>query len=362
MPFKRPTLIELDERIRNDIAGRMRIGNVARTASLIRRSTVRVLARVYAGACHLLYGALEWLAKQRFVHSMEAEFLDAEGLTYDIERKGSDFARGPVAVRGIDGAAVLPMTLCRRDDGMQYQVIDAPPIAGGVAEITVRAVNPGKDGNALGGTKLRFMSGVDGVNSELVVSEDGLRGGVDAERDEDYRDRILDRKREPPHGGAKHDYEAWAKEIVGVTRAWCLPLWMGDGTVGVMFVCDDDIDIFPNDDQCAEIKSHIEAVRPVTAEVFVFPPMRREIDVIVKISPDTEDTRDAVRAEIADFLIREGAPESIIRVSRLSEAISTAIGEHHHYLIDPVNDMVIAKNEVPVMGEVVFIDNPAGTV
>lgn len=357
MPFDRPSLTTIDDRIRNDIAGRMRIGNKAKTASLFRRSVVGVLSRAYAGACHLLYGFLAWLAKQRFVHSMEGEFLDAEGLTYDMARKPADYAEGQAAIAGNDGAILPVGTIVRRDDGAEYQVTATTPVTDGTATVTIRALAAGTDGNAAAGMALRLVTPAAGLQTVLTVDEDGLRGGVDIEDDASYRERILDRKREPPHGGNAHDYVQWALQVPGVTRAWCLPLWMGLGTVGVMFARDGDADSIPTEEQCREVAAHIEPLRPVTAEVYVFPPVSKPIDVTVRISPDTADNRENVKLELADFVIREGGPGVTLRVSRISEAISAAVGEHHHYLVSPGNDIPVAENELPVLGQVVFVDN-----
>ena len=357
MPFDRPTLNDISDRIQNDIAGRMRIRNVAKSASLLGRSVVSVLSRVYAGACHLLYGFLAWLAKQRFVHSMEGEFLDAEGLTYDLPRKPADYAEGKATIAGNDGAVLPAGTIVRRDDGAEYQVTAASPVTGGTAIVTLRALAVGINGNAATGTILRLVSPSAGLQTTLIVGEDGLRGGADIEADEDYRERILDRKREPPHGGNAHDYIQWALQVPGVTRAWCLPLWEGLGTVGVMFARDGDADIIPTEKQRQAVAAHIEPLRPVTAEVYVFSPTPKPIDVTDKISPDDAPGRENVKLELSDFVIREGGPGVTLRVSRISEAISAAIGEHHHHLVDPTNDIPVAENELPVLGQLVFVDN-----
>ncbi|MDR1519737.1 MAG: baseplate J/gp47 family protein [Planctomycetota bacterium] len=360
MPFDRPTLQQIDDRIRNDIAGRMRINNTARTASLFRRSVVAVLSRVYAGSCHLLYGFLAWLARQRFAHSMEGEFLDAEGLTYALPRKPADFAVGQAVFSGADGATIPAGTLCQNDDRRQYRVAAAIPAAGGTGAATFQAVEAGAGGNLQPGSALRLVTPIAGVQGGLTVGVDGFRGGVDMEGDDSYRERILDRKREPPHGGSKHDYEQWALQVPGVTRAWCLPLRMGEGTVGLMFARDGDASILPAEEQCREVFDHIEPLRPVTAKVYVFPPVEKPVDITVKLSPDAASNREAVVAELRDFVIREGAPGVTLRVSRISEAISSAVGEHHHYLEMPANDIPVAENELPVLGLVTFVDNPNG--
>jgi len=73
MPFARPTLQEIVDRIVSDIQSR-----ITGATTLLRRSILRVLARVYAGAVHLVYGFLEFMKDQIFVQSADAEYLEKQ--------------------------------------------------------------------------------------------------------------------------------------------------------------------------------------------------------------------------------------------------------------------------------------------
>lgn len=59
MAWDRPTLTSLHERIARDFSGRLLDG-----ATLLRRSVLAVLAKVWAGACHTLHSVLAWLYLQ----------------------------------------------------------------------------------------------------------------------------------------------------------------------------------------------------------------------------------------------------------------------------------------------------------
>lgn len=363
MPYYRPTLTEIDQRILADFSSRIRkSGNAAQSAPLFRRSILGVLAHASAGAHHMQYANIEWLASQRFVHLMEDEFLDAEGLQFGIPRKGADYARGKALATGQNGATIAAGTLYQHTtNGQQYTVQSGVTITDGVATIQVKAVKMGAASNLLAGEIIGPVNSLEGVMPDAVVQVDGIHSGTDVESDDYYRERIWTRKKQPPQGGAKHDYVAWALEVPGVTRAWCIPHWVGIGTVGVMFTRDNDPDILPNDEQCQTVWAHIEPKRPITAnEIFVFPPTPHEVDVSAKLYPNDEATQNAVTAELAEFLYREGKTnddtETVLYFSRLSEAISTAASEHHHKLIYPMNDTVIAKHEIPVLGRLNFED------
>ena len=114
-------------------------------------------------------------------------------------------------------------------------------------------------------------------------SSEGCHRGSDIEDIESLRERVLFRKSEPPMGGAKHDYVAWALSVAGVTRAWCLPHADGLGTIGVLFVRDDDDNFIPDAAEVQAVQDYIESVRPVTASsVYVAAPTPVAVDFTLK--------------------------------------------------------------------------------
>ncbi|MEF2145115.1 MAG: baseplate J/gp47 family protein [Desulfovibrionaceae bacterium] len=349
MPWTRPTLPQLTERIATDLESRLLDGGGA-----MRRSVVGVLARVYAGAAHLLHGFLEFMARQLFVDSSEAEFLVRQSAIWGLARVPAQFAAGQAVLYGSNGAVIPSGVDLRRADDLLYRTTADAVIAGGSATVPVRALLPGSDGNADPGAALFPLSPVAGV-IRASVGSGGMVGGADEESDESLRARLLDRIRQPPHGGAAHDYAAWAREVSGVTRAWTFPGWLGDGTVGVTFVRDADPGgPIPAATSVTEVQARIDAVRPVTAEVAVFAPVPAPLAVDVRISPDTAAVRAAVEAELADLFLREAEPGATILLSHLREAVSVAAGEHDHALVSPVADTSHADNEFPLLGSVTW--------
>lgn len=60
MPFARPTLTELITRVITDISSRV----TGVDSAVLRRSLLGVIGQSEAGAVHMLYGYLDWIAKQ----------------------------------------------------------------------------------------------------------------------------------------------------------------------------------------------------------------------------------------------------------------------------------------------------------
>lgn len=86
-------------------------------------------------------------------------------------------------------------------------------------------------------------------------------------------------------GGTQADYEQWALEVPGVTRAF-VTQEMGRGTVTVRFMMDGTYpDGVPKDGDRQAVAAHIETVRPVTADVYVVLPVADPLNLRLRITP-----------------------------------------------------------------------------
>jgi uncharacterized phage protein gp47/JayE len=349
MPFVRPTLPELIDRVTTDISGRV----TGVESAVLRRSLLGILARSEAGAVHMLYGFLEWAAKQAIIDTAEKEYLERWAAIWKIFRKAADFSTGNAALVGAIGSMVPAGTILQRQDGVQYRVLADAVFAGSSLQVTVVAVEAGVTGDTPISTSLFLLSPIAGVQSTAsVVTE--IDGGLDVETDEQLLNRLLQRIRQPPHGGASFDYELWALEVPGVTRVWVYPLQMGPGTVTVLFVCDGETNIIPTPPKVAEVQAYINARCPVTAEVFVAAPIADLLNLAVKLLPNTAAVQAAVRAEVADLIVRDSKPGAPILISRLRESVSLAAGEADNAVTSPTADVTHATGHMAVPGTITF--------
>ena len=150
------------------------------------------------------------------------------------------------------------------------------------------------------------------------------------------------------------DYMKWAKEVPGVTRAWAYPLELGDSTVTVRFVRDDDVSIIPDAQEVAAVQAYIEARRPVTANVTVVAPIAVPLPFTIQVVPNTQAVKDAVTAELAAVLRREAEPGGTILISHLREAISIAAGEADHVLLVPAANVTHGTGQIATLGVVTW--------
>jgi len=363
MPFTRSSLQEIVDRITSDFETR-----ITGATSLLRRSVLAVIARVNAGAFHLLYEYLDFQARQLFVSTADEAGLEAHSSEYGIPRKAAAAATGSGTVTGTNGVVIPAGSELFSTDDQIYTIDDEETIAGGTATLDFTASVAGEDGDDDVGITLTFVSPIAGVNTSVTVDADGISGGADEESDDDLRERLLTRKRQPPHGGAYFDYETWALEVSGATRSWSFPLYQGIGTIGIAFACDDDLVIIPNAIQRATVREYIVEHEdpgtgqivgcPVTAEpgLFMIEMTALTVNFEVDISPNTAAVRAAIEANLEDLVLRDGGPGETLYISRISEAISLAADEVRHRLDSPVADTTAATNQIHTFGTVTFGD------
>ena len=343
MAFERPPLPQILERVSADVESRL-------SKEQIRRSNARVYERVLAGASHEIHGRIDWLQKQLFFQTAEAEFLDRWASVFGVYRKPATAAAGTVQLSFAAEPVDVPEgTVLQADAGAQYQTVGSPSTAG---IVEVEALLPGSGGNLEAGDVLSFVSPVAGVDSAAECL--GVSGGTDAETDEELRTRLLERARERPAGGAAQDYVAWAKEIAGVTRAW-VAQGTQPGTVIVDFVCDDLPDIIPTAEKVAEVQAHIDAVRPVTAIVTVEAPETQAVNITISsLLPSTTAVREAVEKALADLFIAEAEPGALMYLSHIRAAISNAAGEIDNTVVSPVADIQAPAGTLLTLGTITW--------
>lgn len=349
MPFARPSLTDLISRASSDIEA-----GLPGTDARLRRSNLAVLSRMHAGAVHGVYGYLDWLAQQLMVDTAETVFLDRYAGIWGVLRVPAAFAAGAVTVTGTSGVVVPAGTQLQRSDGAAFAVTLDATLVADAAVVQVAAVMAGAAGNAAAGTQMAFVQPVTGVASAGLVAAGGLVQGADRETDDALRNRVLARIQQPPMGGAKADYVAWALEVAGVTRAWCYPLEGGPGTVVVRFVRDTDASLIPDAAEVAAVQEYIDERRPVCAQVTVLAPASAPLAMTITLTPSTAAVRTAVAAELADVLQREALPGGTILLSHLREAISVAAGETNNVLVSPIADITHAPGEMPVLGTITW--------
>jgi uncharacterized phage protein gp47/JayE len=331
--FARPTLAELIARISGDLNTRLPGHD-----SLVRRSVLWVLARVVAGAVHLLYGFAAWIARQILPDRADEAVLRRHAAIWGLAPLSATWAYGRVTFTGTPATLIPAGSILQRDDEREYRtILNATIGGGGTVSARVQAMASGADGNADVGTILTLATPIAGVTSAATVnaSPDDLAHGTDTEGVDSLRARLLAYIAERPQGGAVADYEAWARSVYAGVRVFVAPLEAGPGTVVVRFILPPPlvgIDVIPDAGTVADVQAYLDVVAPVTAAVTVYAPAGKPIAMSIHVAPDTAAIRAAVTAELDDLFAREAAPSGTIPNSHIREAIARAEGEVSHTL------------------------------
>lgn len=359
MPFDTPTLEQLAKRA----AGSFR-ANLKGSDARLWPNNVAVSAKVIAGTVWEAFAFLEYISRQHIKHLADGQWLERHAYDYGLTRLPASYAEGDAVIHGDANVPVPAGLVLERADGVVYDSISAGMTDDdGLAIVRIRARETGRSGNALPDVALTLRDPVSRIATDHEVASTGIGGGAAVESDEGLRARLLFRLRNPPHGGAAHDYVIWAREVPGVTRVFVDPVTSTNGrtSVGVWFLMDDTYpNGIPQVADAAAVRAYIDPLRPAGAVVLINAPTALVVDVAISnLYPDTTIVREAIRTELSDLFRTRMNVSTItdpftVRVSKVWEAISVATGEDSHTLVSPAGDVAVPAGYIPVLGAVTF--------
>ena len=365
MPWATPTLAEVRGMVRDSIRAKMPGAD-----AMVPNSVLRILSDSQGGQCHAVLQYVDWLALQLLPDTAETEWLDRHGDIWLVNADGSTgrkmatLAEGIVNIVGTVGGIIVPVgtrlgasvTTVAGAALVQYETLEGAVTASDSAPVPVkvRALDPGSAGNLDPGDSLSIN-----VNEVASVTADVMTGGTDTENDDDLRIRVLQRIRQPPQGGAAHDYVRWALAVPGCTRAWCAPLEMGIGTVTVRVLFDElraDNDGWPREEDLDAVTTYIDSVRPVAVKDFwVLAPVKQFIDVhIGNLNPDNTETRAAIELSLQDMMYAFAKPGQTIYAAWKAQAIMNTANVISFDLIDWDDDYMASPGHMGVLGDISY--------
>ncbi|WP_201829538.1 baseplate J/gp47 family protein [Microvirga zambiensis] len=325
-----------------------------------------ILAKILALLGKEWHLRLKFLYRQLFASTADEVWLVRHGFELGITRIPAKVATGYVTV-DVPVSTVVPYGITfRRADGALFRTRTSAIGAGAGTSLEFEAIDAGTLGNTDAAQTLTLVDTgvVTGLGDTATVSAGGLGGGADVEPIETLRQRILDRKRNPPQGGSATDWIRWTKESSGaITRVFVDSFINDSREVWISFLRSDRTNGIPTPSDVAAVQAYVEDPirRPVTARVSVVAPDPQPVDItITGLSPDTPAIRAAVEAELDAMFADKVAPATpstnfILWRAWISEAISRATGENKHTLTVPASDLTYSTaGQMPVRGVVTY--------
>ncbi len=307
--------------------------------------TADLAVRLYAAAAQVqaAYVYCDWVLRQAFVQTAEAEFLEAHAAQRGLERKKGVCANGVLRFRveqprGQD-VVIEAGTVCTTAGLVRFVTTEEGTIESGslYTDIPAVAEQVGAAGNVTAQAICNMPKAPVGVVG--VTNPAAFTGGCDAEDDEQLRKRVADSFTRLPNGANAAFYEQRALSHDGVEAVTVLPRMNGIGTVGVV------VSAAKGTDEQAllnEIHADLQSVREIAVDVSVLPPTARHVDVEVQIVPkrnvSAEEAAAAVETAVRGFFTGKLLGGSVYRAALGNAVYDTGMVENY-VLIEPQADI-----------------------
>ncbi|MCC5468622.1 baseplate J/gp47 family protein [Pelosinus baikalensis] len=210
------------------------------------------------------------------------------------------------------------------------------------------------------------VEGIPGLEGASLVFEHAEDfNGVDAESDEDLRERYYITVRRNPGSGNIADYEYWCSEITGVGKVIVQPLWNGGGTVKVTVLDSNGDPASPG--LVTDVKEYLDPVdglgmgkAPIGAHVTVEPAVAIAIDIVASIRLNGSKSLADVQAEFANDVesyftsINLSSNRTVIlnMIGSVMVNVSGVIDYDNLTLNGVSENIILGVNEIPALGTV----------
>lgn len=305
-----------------------------------------VAAQVYA-----LYVQADWVNRQCFPQTAEGEYLDLHAQLRGLERRAAVAAVGILRFemeQAANADLTIPAgTVCMTAGLIRFETTEAAVLRAGetAVEAPAVAVEPGAAGNVAAGT-IRAMS-VAPVGISQCTNPEGFSGGLDAESDDELRERVLETFRRMPNGANAAFYEQGAMSFPQVAAASVISRPRGIGSVDVVVSTPSGV---PDSELLKELQAYFEARREIAVDVLVRVPQVREVDVAIQVQTevnrDAETVRQAVEQAIRSWFDGRRLGQNILR-AKLGQLVFAVEGVENYVLTTPADDVTVQSDVLP---------------
>lgn len=286
--------------------------------------------------------------------------LDSFGSIFGVVRSPGTRASVTITFTGADNTVIPERTWVVADTGERYRTLSAVTISGGTASAEAEAEQVGSAYNVDAGAISRLQNTIAGVTA--VTNQAAAAGGSDAESDRLLYERIHTLLSEPVASGNINNYKQWARECSGVGYVAVLPLWDGNGTVKVVLAGEDKLPV--GEPIITAVAEHIEAERPIGADVTVVSVSALTITVTASVTLEDSTSEEIVQLDMEAALgqlfdsLTVGAGETIRynRVLAILLSLPGVVDCASMTLNGGKNNVVLTTEQVPQLGTVTITE------
>lgn len=305
-----------------------------------------------------LYTELDRILNQGYLPSSSGRFLDLKAGEHGIRRKQGKKSLGKLKIEGESGSIVPEGTLVSTNSGLTFKVIEEVVIGiEGKVMANIEAIEIGSKYN-LPSNSIRTLNmslaGVVNIYNELPTGE-----GYEVETDEQLLDRLLLKVQKPATSGNKYHYLQWSKEIQGIGDAVVYPRWNGPMSVKIVLVDNNNMPLVQG--KVDEVKSHIENLRPIGADVTVLSAagleMNIEATVELEAGADNKVVEDIFKERLLEYFKGISLENGKIYYSKIGSILMGVEGvvNYPSLTVNGGNtDISLSDEQVAIVGRVVL--------
>ncbi len=270
------------------------------------------------------------------------------------ERKKATIATGTIKIVGKKKAKLPQKTLVATSLGITYITQEEVILDdSGIGYVGIIAEKEGSKYNTDVGEICCLPVKYEGIFS--IINEEKINNGYDQESDEDLYNRYLLKVRTPATSGNKFHYEQFAREMVGVGFAKCIP---GKGNVKVIIT--DSNKRAANKELIQEVYDHIDNVRPILAGTLeVVTVTELTINIVANVEIDSSvvlgDIQNLFINEIQKYIndiVFKSKKISIAKLGGLLIGLNGVIDYSNLKINNSSNNITLGEDEIAVLGTV----------
>lgn len=308
------------------------------------------------------YNVLEHIYKTAFIVDLENEMLDKRLADFGYTRKEGTYATGYVTFKAPVGT-IIDDGITLLANGIRYNIAE---LQNGLIEdenvgvtLVVVCEQQGKVGNLNANANWQIENNDRGITEVFNQSE--LKGGVDAESDDDFKTRFFYSQKYKGTSGNVYDYINWALEVDGVSNARVIPLWAGNGTVKVVVTAKNNKNV--NSDVLNKAREYIESMKPVGASVTVVTPSLVDITISATVEIDDrislQSVKEAYSDSVSNYLSEEQSEITYNKLSSLLMSVEGVVDYSNFTLNNGTSNIKLTDEQC---GNIANIELVAGVV
>lgn len=273
-------------------------------ATVNEQSDIMLRLSVLSGELYNSYVATEFIKRQMFVSTATGEYLDKHALARGLYRKEAVKASGEVTF-SVDVASDADIVIEKGtvvstsgETAVQYITDSAVTLYAGDTSVTVSvtAVEGGGKYNVIANTVTVLVTPPSGITA--VTNDTNIKGGTDAETDDELRERVLDSYRDISNGTNAVYYQRLAESVAGVHSASVVSKVRGEGTINV-YICGKNNSPV-NSEVVLQVQTLLDENRELNVDILVLSATAVKISFSLNLEIEDGYSFDEVKEEIEE--------------------------------------------------------------